>query len=603
MRNNGVFLWGVKDNKRFKQVKKAYENREAVLVALYAGDLGFIGLGVPHDILVEEQKEPYWCDEKEKAEYSYRFRIKLLYIVREVREHLQDLCRDPCSIKSAEDAKLEKSMIPQRREIDKRLEKIRVLPTSNLTLFNRSDIVSTLINYFKEKIHDGILEPFDKAHIFTLLSHIYRIDALMKKISELRELVVLFHLFTGKNVLVTGPPGAGKTSFLKKLMDKLGVKYRVETGNPEWTPFDTLGGPTLTHERYRRGFIVDAVESCRKELEKGSLYWLIIDEINRANVDLSFGKFFTLMDPPYRLREPLRIYDSEGQPIEFTVPLSFRVLATMNNYDRALLFKLGYALTRRFAVVNYTYLDKLSDYYNKYLENSRETLGELQKLSESDRSGELGLRYEDIWEELKLCNQQLVNDCITPLDFAKYTEQAGETWREEIYSLEIPDLGSIRLDNVAVNIVLDINEILEEIRDCEICPIKITPGVLADVLKYLAIGIYVYKNKYLDHVKVSKRQEKIEPGAYTLILLDSAFSAYIIPQLDILADYAREKKLRSKLVIEEKTSKSEREKPEEKKQEEKKPKGIEGVALTLERYRLVYSAELLRKISEGYHVF
>ena len=33
------------------------------------------------------------------------------------------------------------------------------------------------------------------------------------------------------------------------------------------------------------------------------------------------------------------------------VPYSFRIVSTMNSYDRALLFKLGFALLRRFSLV------------------------------------------------------------------------------------------------------------------------------------------------------------------------------------------------------------------------------------------------------------
>jgi len=37
--------------------------------------------------------------------------------------------------------------------------------------------------------------------------------------------------------------------------------------------------------------------------------------------------------------------------------------------------------------------------------------------------------------------------------------------------------------------------------------------------------------------------EDKQPLVYTLLLLDTAFSTYILPQLDILADYANREKL------------------------------------------------------------
>jgi len=93
----------------------------------------------------------------------------------------------------------------------------------------------------------------------------------------------------------------------------------------------------------------------------------------------------------YRRREKLEIPSTRSRGVEeetvhvecseltklteegsVIVPFSFRVLATMNNYDRALLFKLGYALTRRFAIINYNYLEDISKYCAMYSEKALE---------------------------------------------------------------------------------------------------------------------------------------------------------------------------------------------------------------------------------------
>jgi hypothetical protein len=80
---------------------------------------------------------------------------------------------------------------------------------------------------------------------------------------------------------------------------------------------------------------------------------------------LAFGKFFTLLDPIYRKRGRLEISEHS-----VTVPYTFRVLATMNSYDRALLFKLGYALTRGFAIISRAYLQNLAEYCKEYVERA-----------------------------------------------------------------------------------------------------------------------------------------------------------------------------------------------------------------------------------------
>jgi MoxR-like ATPase len=56
------------------------------------------------------------------------------------------------------------------------------------------------------------------------------------------EALIPIHLTAGRNVIVSGPPGSGKTRLVRGLCETLGVECPIVTGNPEWTPFDTIGG-------------------------------------------------------------------------------------------------------------------------------------------------------------------------------------------------------------------------------------------------------------------------------------------------------------------------------------------------------------------------
>jgi len=348
----------------------------------------------------------------------------------------------------------------------------------------------------------------------------------------------------------------------------------------------------LTTGGVKEGFILDAVKKCREQLERdGKLYWLIIDEINRANVDLAFGKFFTLLDPIHREKEKLEIPGSGENSIE--VPYVFRVLATMNSYDRALLFKLGYALTRRFAIINHSYIQEIDKYYKEYLEKaSSGKLLELLKQGQESIGEDTGVDFERIKEELKKCRGP---DCITPLDFAeeisRLEEKLKEKWRDEVYSIEVPG-GRVRLDNVAISLVKIINKDLAEFSDCEVCPIQITPGVVADALKYIAIGIYAFKKNLLVLPAGISEKADLQRVAYILLLLDSAFSTYIVPQLDILADYASREKLQRGAA--KATSSAERKSIVD---------ILRDIGKNLGEYGLVYSANLVEKLSMGYHVF
>jgi len=170
------------------------------------------------------------------------------------------------------------------------------------------------------------------------------------------------HLVAGRNLVLYGPPGTGKTRNVVKIAEDICGKgnFTFETGNAEWTAYDIVGGPTIsgaTKLRFKPGILTIAIRKCIRSLEEtGRPHWLIIDELNRANLDLAFGKVFSLLDIEYR-DQPI-IDESELEGLEdsdayknLKIPPQFRILATMNTYDRAILFSLGYAFRRRFAFV------------------------------------------------------------------------------------------------------------------------------------------------------------------------------------------------------------------------------------------------------------
>jgi hypothetical protein len=165
----------------------------------------------------------------------------------------------------------------------------------------------------------------------------------------------------GKHVILTGPPGTGKTS-LAFLAAEVGqtsllcTGYLPTTATTEWTTFETIGGfqPTIEGLIFRAGMFVEAIESGR---------WLVIDELNRANFDRAFGQLFTVLSGqpvvlPFRRRGnsanislvPFGVpTPPDTDPIR--VPASWRIVATMNMFDKNLLFEMSFALMRRFAFI------------------------------------------------------------------------------------------------------------------------------------------------------------------------------------------------------------------------------------------------------------
>lgn len=169
-------------------------------------------------------------------------------------------------------------------------------------------------------------------------------------------------IIDGKHILLYGPPGTGKTTLAKLVATKLfNCEARFETAVADWTPFETIGGLQLRSLEGKEslepvpGIIIEAIVECLNRIA-GRVFngggsqgvWLVLDELNRANMDSAFGPIFTALDE----RHPdvsLPFFDEARRHL--VVPRRFRIVATMNTYDKNFLFRLSYALTRRFALI------------------------------------------------------------------------------------------------------------------------------------------------------------------------------------------------------------------------------------------------------------
>ncbi|KRV50214.1 AAA family ATPase [Wenjunlia vitaminophila] len=162
-------------------------------------------------------------------------------------------------------------------------------------------------------------------------------------------------LLDDRQMVFYGPPGTGKTYLAMRLAEFFGggpAQVKIVQFHPSYAYEDFFEGfrpvedPETREVAFRltAGPLRELADLASREGNRHIPHFLIIDEINRANLAKVFGELYFLLE--YRKKSVRLTYSGD----DFALPPNLFVIGTMNTADRSIAL-VDAAMRRRFAFV------------------------------------------------------------------------------------------------------------------------------------------------------------------------------------------------------------------------------------------------------------